>query len=68
MYAAESMPKDQTFKLRLDAEDRKRLERVAEHYSLPVASLLRMLVKREDDALAREAAKAAAPKKSRGRR
>ena len=54
MYAAESMPKEKTFKLRLDEEDRERLDRLAAHYGLPVAAALRMLVKREADALARE--------------
>lgn len=39
------------FKLRLDAEDRKRLDAIAAHYSAPAATALRMLIKREHDRL-----------------
>ncbi len=66
MYSAEPMPKGQTFKLRLDDEDRARLEQVAKHYSLPIASLVRMLVKREADALEAKSEKPKrAPKRTR---
>lgn len=51
MYSDSAMAKDQMFKLRLDAADRARLEAVAEHLSAPAATAIRMLVKREADAI-----------------
>jgi predicted DNA-binding protein len=49
MYSEGSMAKDQTFKLRLDAQDRERLEAVAAHYSAPAATAIRMLIKEKHD-------------------
>jgi len=51
MMQAAFMAKDQMFKLRLDAEDRARLDRIAEHYATSHAASIRMLLKREDDAI-----------------
>src|SRR5258708_13006256 len=45
------MAKDLTFKLRLDAQDRERLEAVAAHYSAPAATAIRMLIKEKYDAI-----------------
>jgi antitoxin component of RelBE/YafQ-DinJ toxin-antitoxin module len=39
---------------RLTKEEKERFERVAKHYGLPIAAMVRMLIKREDDALGRE--------------
>jgi hypothetical protein len=44
---------------RLSPEEFDRFERVANHYGLPIASMLRMLVKREDDGLAADLPEAA---------
>lgn len=43
--------RERLFMLRLSKEESDRLERLAEHYSLPGAGVLRMLLKREDDAV-----------------
>jgi hypothetical protein len=48
---AEAMAKDLMFKLRLDEEDRKRLDAVAAQYSAPAATAVRMLIKEKYDAL-----------------
>ena len=45
--------RDKLFTMRMSAEETERLEAVAEHYALSAAGLLRMLVKREFDALPR---------------
>jgi|HubBroStandDraft_1064217.scaffolds.fasta_scaffold1429648_2 antitoxin component of RelBE/YafQ-DinJ toxin-antitoxin module len=45
------MTKDFMLRARLDASDKERLERVAAHYTLSHAALIRMLVKRECDAI-----------------
>ncbi len=39
------------FKLRLDAQDRQRLDALAEHYSAPAATVLRILIKKEFDSM-----------------
>jgi hypothetical protein len=44
--------REKTFNMRLAPEEWARFESVAEHYQLPVASMLRMLVKEKYDALA----------------
>jgi len=46
-----SMAKDLMFKLRLDEEDRRRLRVVADHFSAPAATAVRMLIKKEYDEL-----------------
>jgi hypothetical protein len=51
MLQARPMAKDLMFKLRLDAEDRDRLDAVAEHYSAPAATAIRMLIKEKYDEL-----------------
>lgn len=56
MMQTHAVPKDLMFKLRLDAEDRKRLEAVAVHYSAPAATVIRILVKEKYDAIRRKAA------------
>jgi hypothetical protein len=45
------MTKTLMFKLRLDDADRERLDRVAEQYSAPAATVIRILIKKEFDAL-----------------
>jgi hypothetical protein len=50
------MTKTLMFKLRLDDADRERLDRVAEHYSAPAATVIRILIKKEFDALGLAAA------------
>lgn len=62
MQAAD-MPKDLIFKMRIDDEEQRRLERVAAHYGVSIPSMIRMLVKREDDALPKDATPT--PKKKR---
>jgi hypothetical protein len=49
MYSETAMAKDRTFKLRLDAQDRERLDAVAAHYSAPAATAIRMLIKEKHD-------------------
>lgn len=49
-----------TFNIRFSQEELDRLEAVAQHYALTAAGLIRMLVKREADAIARDVP--AAPK------
>jgi len=52
MYSAHSeMPKDKTFKMRLDAQDLARLKAVAEHFSAPAATVIRILIKEKYDAI-----------------
>jgi len=46
------MPKERRLNVRIGDEDHERLERVAAHYTLSVAGVIRMLAKREDDAIA----------------
>jgi len=46
-----AMAKDKTFNLRLDEKDRERLDAVAEHYSAPAATVVRILIKEKYDAL-----------------
>jgi len=43
--------RERMFMLRLGTEESARLTRISEHYSLSGAGVLRMLIKREDDAL-----------------
>ena len=47
------MPKDQIFKLRLAGMDRTRLESVASHHELSAAAVVRMLIRRELEAMER---------------
>lgn len=46
-----AMPKDLMFKLRLDEQDRDRLDAVAQHLSAPAATAIRMLIKEKYDAI-----------------
>ena len=39
------MSKDQMFKLRLDADDRRKLDELSVHFSAPAATVVRMLIK-----------------------
>lgn len=43
--------RDRLLNLRINDEEKERLQRVADHYGLNVASTVRFLVKREDDAI-----------------
>lgn len=45
-----------TFNIRFSDEEWRRLDRVAEHYALTAAGVIRMLLKREVDAIARASA------------
>ncbi len=55
LYSVVGTMKDMTktggIKVRLDAQDRARLEALAEHYALTIGAVVRMLAKREVDAL-----------------
>jgi hypothetical protein len=53
MMQTATMAKDLMFKLRLDAQDRERLDAVATHYSAPAATAIRMLIKEKYDSLSR---------------
>lgn len=48
----EDVTKDRNINVRLGPEDVERLERVCAHYALSVSSVVRMLVKQADDAIA----------------
>jgi len=45
MQTATPMANDQTFNLRLDEKDRRRLDQLCEHFSAPTATVVRMLIK-----------------------
>ena len=47
----EAVTKDLMFKLRLDDHDKKRLDALAEHYSAPAATVVRILIKEKFDAV-----------------
>ena len=47
-----TMAREKLFNMRMSEDESARVARVAAHYGLNAASLFRMLVKREDDALA----------------
>jgi hypothetical protein len=68
MMQTHPVPKDLMFKLRLDGQDRERLEAVAAHYSTSAATAIRILVKEKYDAIRRKAAHDAAIAKPRGRK
>lgn len=51
MQTVLAMAKDKTFNLRLDEKDRARLDMLAEHYSAPGATVVRMLIKEKADAV-----------------
>lgn len=46
--------REKLFTMRMSAEESLRLETVARHYGLNAAGVIRMLVKREHDAVARD--------------
>lgn len=48
------MAKDRTFNMRLDDEDRERLDLLAKHYCAPAAVAVRMLIKEKHDGLKNE--------------
>jgi hypothetical protein len=54
--AVHDMSKDQTFRLRLDASDRERLDVVAAAYSAPASTAIRMLIKEKYDLISRPGA------------
>ena len=45
------MNKEESLRMRIDAADRARLDALADHYALPVSAVVRMLAKRDADAL-----------------
>ena len=45
--------REKTFNMRLSPEEWTRFEAVAEDYGLPVASMIRLLVKREEETIKR---------------
>ena len=51
MQTASDMSKDQTFRLRLDATDKERLDVVAAHYSATASTAVRILIKEKYDAI-----------------
>jgi antitoxin component of RelBE/YafQ-DinJ toxin-antitoxin module len=62
------MTKERRLNVRIGDEDRERLERVAAHYTLSVAGVIRMLTKREDDAIAMRKPSTKPRKPARGKR
>jgi hypothetical protein len=48
--------KESVIRFRADADDRRRLDALAEHYAVTPSTLLRMLLKKEHDALDRREA------------
>jgi hypothetical protein len=48
----EAVARDRLFNMRLSEDESARLDRLAEHYGLNAAGVIRMLLKREDDATA----------------
>lgn len=56
-----SMAKDKTFNLRLDEVDRTRLDAIAQHYSAPAATAVRILIKREFDRIIAEEIRTQSP-------
>jgi|HubBroStandDraft_2_1064218.scaffolds.fasta_scaffold98446_1 predicted DNA-binding protein len=59
------MAKELMFKMRLDEKDRERLNQLAEHYSAPAATVVRILVKERVDEIARAALSLPKPRKKR---
>lgn len=51
MLEVQPMPKDLMFKLRLDEDDRKRLDDLSGHYSAPAATVVRILIKEKHEQL-----------------
>ena len=51
MVETQLMAKDKTFNLRLDGQDRARLDEIAEYHSAPAATAVRILIKKEFDRL-----------------
>ena len=47
----DDMPRERQLNIRMNEEEAARFARVAAHYTLNAAQLIRMLVKREDDAI-----------------
>jgi len=60
------MSREKTFNMRLSDEEAARFERVAAHYALPVASMIRMIVKEKDAQIARDTAELKAGFKAAG--
>ncbi len=58
-----AVARDRLFNMRLSEEEAGRLERIAAHYGLNAAGAIRMLLKREDDALRAAASATKASKK-----
>ena len=54
MQTATTMAKDKTFNLRLDEQDRARLDMLSAHYSAPAATVVRILIKEKVDWLETE--------------
>lgn len=51
MQTHELMAKDSMLRVRLDDDDRARLELLASHYAVSASTVVRMLVKRDADAV-----------------
>jgi antitoxin component of RelBE/YafQ-DinJ toxin-antitoxin module len=47
----ETVAKQDVFRFQVDDEDRARLARLAAHYNLTPSAVVRMLIKRDDDAV-----------------
>jgi antitoxin component of RelBE/YafQ-DinJ toxin-antitoxin module len=64
MHTASPMVQRKMFTVRLSEDEQARLDLVATHYGLTAAGVLRMLLKREEDAIRKSgAAPARKPKK-----
>ena len=62
MSVTETM-KDRLFTMRMSEDEYVRLSRVAERYGLNSAGVIRMLLKREDDAIPQPAVKPSKPRR-----
>ncbi len=51
MQNAPEMARDRQFNMRLSEDELRRLDAIATHYGINAANVLRMLIKREADAL-----------------
>lgn len=55
MVLNDEMARERLFTMRFGSEESERLDRVAKHYGLNASGVIRMLLKREDDAIGKPA-------------
>ncbi len=64
MHNAPEMARDRQFNMRLSEDEMRRLDAIAAHFGINAANVLRMLLKREADALGIAAEPPKTPKKT----